>query len=403
MRNGKKLLALFLAVTMCMITPVSPVAAVDGSGASSEAYVIDNQTVLALGDNALTLSTDASTTIWEFCPEESGIYRFVASSEDALVGYWGGHSAYVMDHTEDKSFTMERAVETVGPSIMVGVSGVDAVTLTVTRVGDVPFVRQTFTEVYEYTHSFKKYRLPIGASLVELDGPAVLGTDGFYHRGSETGPLVVIDFFDVPMDLADIASLGQMNVATLGEDGHVYKTDYSDAMLAYAERELYPVTEELAAMIQAVSDNKGWVADGWLQAEDPDNAWLAFCHRVKGADVKWQLNADATDESETVDLRLISWVDSLSYSKVAFFVTISGQTVELPSDTVYTAINAGSTVIENAGTLFEEEAAYFITYTIKGLPAAYFDTSISVYVVWTGLNGVETVSTTRTFCISDAL
>lgn len=401
MRYAKKWFAFFLAAVLCVLSPLHTVMAVSES--SDTAYVIDEETMLALGDNTLTLSTDASTTIWEFCPAESGIYRFTASSEDALVGYWGGHSPFVMDYTEDKSNTLECSVETVGPSIMVGISGVESVVLTVTRVGDVPFVRQTFTEYYDYTHRFKTYRLPVGASLVDMDGPAYLGTDGFYHYGSESGPLVVIDFSDVPMDLGEIASLGQMNVAVLAEDGHVYKTDYSDAMLAYVEQKLYPVTEELAAMIQAVSDNKGWVTDGWLQTDDPDNAWLAFCHRVKGADVKWQLNADAAYDSPTADLRLISWVDSLNYSKVSFFVTLAGQTVELSSDTVYTAINAGSTVIEDAGSVFEKNALYFVTYTITGLPSAYYDTEITAYVVWTDLNGVETVSAERTIYVSDAM
>ena len=404
MKFGKRILAFFVACGLLLgmlCLPVSTVWAEEAEWEYCE-YVIDESVVLALGENSLTLSPDFNTTIFEFIPEEPGVYRFSVEDENALVGYWGAHTPFVMDYTEEKCGFVEWSVDAVGPSILIGISGVDTAVLTAERVGDV-FVRQSFIEVYESSHKLSTFSLPVGAYLVDVDGQPVLGADGFYHLNTADGPLVVIDFTHVPMDLAEIASLGQMNVAYLGEDGHFYKTDYSEVLLKYAKKKLYPVTEELAAMIQAVSDNKGWVTDGYITPQNPNHAWLAFCKRVKGADVKWQLNSGASADSGTVDLRLISWVDSLDYSKVSFFVTIGGQTVELSCSTVYTAIRAGDRVITDPGSLFEENAAYFVTYTIEGVPAAYFDTDISVYTVWTDLDGVERTGGVRSFYISDAL
>lgn len=119
------------------------------------------------------------------------------------------------------------------------------------------------------------------------------------------------------------------------------------------------------------------------------------------ADIKWQLNADASANAESVDLRLISWVDSLDYSKVTFNVTINGETAALDCTTVYTAINAADAVISDAASLFGETAAYFVTYTIEDLPAEYYNTMIDVSMTWTDLDGAETNSDTRTIVVAD--
>lgn len=118
------------------------------------------------------------------------------------------------------------------------------------------------------------------------------------------------------------------------------------------------------------------------------------------ADIKWQLNADASAEAESVDLRLISWVDSLDYSKVTFNVTIDGQTAELDCTTVYTAINADGNVISDLS-IFNDYAAYFVTYTIEGLTAEYYNSEIEVTVSWTDLDGYVTTSETRTIVVAD--
>lgn len=117
-------------------------------------------------------------------------------------------------------------------------------------------------------------------------------------------------------------------------------------------------------------------------------------------DIKWQLNADASADAESVDLRLISWVDSLDYSKVTFNVTIAGQTTALDCTTVYTGINADGSVISDP-TIFNDYATYFVTYTIEGLPADYYNSEIQVTMSWTALDGTVTTSETRTIVVAD--
>ena len=117
-------------------------------------------------------------------------------------------------------------------------------------------------------------------------------------------------------------------------------------------------------------------------------------------DVKWQLKGDATPNDEAVDLRLISYMESLNYSSVAFNVTINGVTQTLPCTKVYESINANGTPVA-AGELFDY-ANYLVTYIIEGVPASAFDSEIEVTVTWTDLEGNETTSTeTRTIVISD--
>ena len=119
------------------------------------------------------------------------------------------------------------------------------------------------------------------------------------------------------------------------------------------------------------------------------------------AEVKYQLNADASADDATVDLRLISWVDSLDYQDVTFVVTIEGQTVELSITTVYEAINANGATYSTSD-LFGQEG-YVVTYTIEGLIADYYGSEISVTVCRTDLEGNAVETETRTIVVSDAL
>lgn len=120
-------------------------------------------------------------------------------------------------------------------------------------------------------------------------------------------------------------------------------------------------------------------------------------------DVKWQLTAGTSANSNITDLRLISWVDSLDYSSVAFNVSVDGVPMDaLVVEKVYTAINENGDPI-SASDLFGDQAAYIVTYVISEIPASAFDSEFEVSVTWTDLEGYETTSETRAFAISDKL
>lgn len=121
---------------------------------------------------------------------------------------------------------------------------------------------------------------------------------------------------------------------------------------------------------------------------------------VPGAnDVKWQLNGDASAEAESVDLRLVTWVDSLDYNNVTFTVTIDGQVAELVCETVYTAVKADGALL-TCEDVFGSEG-YLATYTITDLTAEYYESEITVSVSWEALDGTVSTSETRAIFVSD--
>lgn len=117
-------------------------------------------------------------------------------------------------------------------------------------------------------------------------------------------------------------------------------------------------------------------------------------------DVKWQLNAGATPNDAAVDLRLITWVDSLDYADVTFDVTIAGENAAVSCQTVYETINA------NGQTLTCEDLfgcdGYLVTFTITDVEADLFDDEISVFASRLGINGMGAENTAvRTFSINE--
>lgn len=104
------------------------------------------------------------------------------------------------------------------------------------------------------------------------------------------------------------------------------------------------------------------------------------------ADIKFQTKGDS--------LRLVTWVDSLDYQEVVFNVTVDGETAAIPCTTVYSAINAGDAKLESAAEIFNENALYFVTYTIESIPEGV--TEFDVSVTWTDLEGNSNTSDVRT-------
>ncbi len=119
-------------------------------------------------------------------------------------------------------------------------------------------------------------------------------------------------------------------------------------------------------------------------------------------DVKWQITAGTTAESESTNMRLVSYVDSLDYESVAFNVTVNGETVAYEVTTVYSSINADGAAITDPSSVFEG-AAYFVAIVIEGIPADSFGSEIEVSVTWTDLEGNATTSDARSIVISDTL
>lgn len=291
---------------------VAAAPAANAEGTELAEYEVDYETQLVIGENALTLLTTATTTIYEFSPEEAGIYQFAADDANALVGYWGAGSHYVGDQTENKTNTLEYTLTNAGPSIMVGISGVESCTLTVTRLGDA--VVEPSYEKVDYTNVVtpEAYTMPEAATdLVYVDvtddvaDAAVLVEDGYYHLNTADGPILFVDLgYNAPYGarLANAAGYGSVKVSEYDENGKVVKVvNYLPAIEAYqacvasatvgeTEASLYPLTEDLMIMYQKIGADKGWYdADtitGFFLFEgytiDEETAWLFSCCYSQG-------------------------------------------------------------------------------------------------------------------------
>ena len=132
---------------------------------------------------------------------------------------------------------------------------------------------------------------------------------------------------------------------------------------------------------------------------------------VTGAGAKCTVTIEAVEDEPIVDdgtkdikfqtkdnnLRLVTWVDSLEYKEIVFNVTIGGHTAVIPCTTVYSSINAGGLKLDSAADVFNEDALYFVTYTINNIPASV--TELQVSVTWTDLDGYSETSATRTITL----
>lgn len=294
-----------------------------------EEYVVSD-ILLGLGENYLTLDETAITTIYEFTPEETGLYKFIVDNEEALVGYWGAGSFFVWDQTENKINVIERELDAVGQSIMIGVSNVEGeFVMTVEKVGSVEEIEQIEYIEYVVKHvPLAKYLIDLSADQtavpVDITKPqtVVKGSDGFYHLGSANGPIIYVNLISERFDLTQ-AFYGGYGALTMrgkyvDEDGNETYYEFLKAMQHYAnvlynsdyENGLYPMSEDLMIFLKAFGGYQGWYSpeqSGFeaIKAEhDPDSAWLVSCvtihtpsdYRVTGS-ADWLGNWAADNEA----------------------------------------------------------------------------------------------------------
>ena len=281
---------------------------------------------LNVGRNNITLDTTYPYTLYEFSPTQTGIYQIRAAQ--GQVGDWGTPYNPV-DNTPNKTNTLIWTCTAVGQSVMVGFRGPKATTCTIIRTGDyVPPVEIPWT-FYENTYDFS-YALNADAEIVDVDltdggvHTAVLGEDGFYHYGSAEGPLMVADLSTVEIDLADAYVNGGLRAWLMDANGDtISKIDYNEALNAYYNAGLVPVTEELAVMLQELGQAGGWWIPGGLvfaeaAPEDMSMAWMQLCgYLVEPEGITLSGSITTGTEAETS-------IELLKDGEVITTVTVSG-------------------------------------------------------------------------------
>ena len=96
-----------------------------------------------------------------------------------------------------------------------------------------------------------------------------LASDGFYHLGSETGPVVYLNLgTNAPyISLAKILETSPIRKIFNNGNGSVKKVDYTQCVSDYAScmdrsTGVYPLTEDLRTVLQEYGQSEGW----WSQS-----------------------------------------------------------------------------------------------------------------------------------------
>ena len=246
-------------------------------------YIILDQE-LKVGANRITLNSEYPYTLLQFSPSQTGVYQIRATQ--CRVGDFG--TIYnPIDNTPDKTGMITWTCTAVGQSLLVSFSGPKSTSCTIIRTGDYIPPEEVEWTIYENTYDFS-YQLPEG-EVQEIDltdggeHTAVLAADGFYHYGSEDGPVMVADLSTIEINIADASLNGGLRAWLLDENGDtISKIDYNAAMLQYCNAGLTPVTRELATMLLEVGIANGWWTAGSLVfpdavPEDTDMAWMQLC------------------------------------------------------------------------------------------------------------------------------
>lgn len=274
---------------------------------------------LQVGGNYATIQPN-TVNYFVFEPTESGLYKFSCPDPAAVLSYQGGSLYYVADMTSStdynprtNSFTRNWKENNIGGIVMIGVTGAEDCIIEVTRIGD-PVLDETDLTVEVYQPKTKptaaagKIPAAQGRKLVYVDQSGktsdyriVLGSDGYYHLNSATGPKLYMNIGpNAPFhSLYHMAGAGGNGVAGTGIKATIYddngvavkRVDFSECMLAYGECAdptygVYPLTEDLVYIVQTAGEYYGWwdssSSNFWLETVqnlNPELGWMfAVCY-----------------------------------------------------------------------------------------------------------------------------
>lgn len=265
-----------------------------------------------VGGTYVTLQSDVQN-YFLFTPEEEGIYKFTTSDPAAKISFWGGNIHYIFDQTAntdyaDNAFTREVKTGNLGVVYVLGVTGADEAIIEITRIGGPTYdpVMESAWVNYELSKQPTAFKLPAGTTLtyVDITGDSdyyklVLNEkDGYYHVGSADGPVLYMELGkDAPyISMYNLLGLSGYGGSRFGyyffdENGtFLYKESYNDGMVAYTQKRdtasgVYPVTPDLAYMMQMGGSDKGWwdkesinfIFDDVKNSLNLEIAWMFAC------------------------------------------------------------------------------------------------------------------------------
>ena len=239
--------------------------------------------------------TDTDIIYFLFSPEQAGKYTITTTNSNAAISYWNApHWPYEMpDMVQNNVCTVD--VRQVGPSFVLAIRGGEGITgtvLKITRSGNASqdterVVFEGTTEptapfVLEETGTKTYFDLSIAHTIVK-------GSDGYYHYGSEDGPIVYMDLKAARYGISIAAVLDTSAMFKIEYDSNgkpVRRIDYTDCMNKYLQNAdekhgVYALTDDLITIIQNHGAQQGWYeknGTGYylFSGENvlPESAWM---------------------------------------------------------------------------------------------------------------------------------
>ena len=307
---------------------------VGGNPQSLYAQEMDHDAYTIYAGNNFVQLVSGNRSYFLFTPTESGVYRFSASADACVVGYFG--SPYFVQEMNVGDVDGNAVTVTISPS-MIGTNGTGTTVLVIGVDNTDGTVSETMlkaervsayvdtsvpTEVYQTTGSLTPWTLPEGSVLESFDltkssDHYTLVLDeatGFYHLGSVDGPLVLMCLGEAANSRLQYGASYDTMLQTMGiskyfidENGnYTRKEDYNQCLIDYIGNRdyatgqytggcidrktgLYPLTADLMYIVQQNGEFMGWWsisggsylfrdASGVLNTTiNPEIAWLFMC------------------------------------------------------------------------------------------------------------------------------
>lgn len=215
-----------------------------------------------------------------FTPEASGLYRITLSNTYAQLSYWGGNEFYIANITEttdmnNNSFTLNVKEGNLGICCILGAVGDLGAILTVERTGDA-LLDISDIDYIIYTPSETPTKITINGSpkltFVDITGATndyklyYNETDGYYHIGSENGPVAYVSFGESTPYISYKKLLETTGVKSFIYDKNgnlVKKEDYTNCIIDYVScadetTGIYQLDQDLIYILSNHIDYMGW-------------------------------------------------------------------------------------------------------------------------------------------------
>lgn len=270
--------------------------------------------IVTIGDTSVSVKANVRN-YFVFTPDKGGTYEITTNDNSVKVGYYG--SPYFVQKLSaidvvNNTVTLSVNDSAIGGSYVFGLDGtsedVECI-FSLVRTGDptVTISDLPWTE-YKTTHTPTPYTFK-GKNLkyIDVTGKASDNklifddTDGFYHYGSASGPVVLVNlgvdapYYSLQYIINPDGKLGQHGSKICEyffdeDDKFIKKEDYSAILTKYFENMdqttgVYPLTDDLKYIIQNGckkwwdKNDPDYVADFAIPNCNPEIGWMfALCY-----------------------------------------------------------------------------------------------------------------------------